>query len=548
MTHVIVQGCCKDASCVPVCPVDCIHPTPDEPEFAQSEQLYIDPQTCIDCGACLDECPADAVRTDLGLTTSERPYLEINDRYSSGSPSHRLPPRPAPRFVDAPLRVAIVGAGPAGCYAAAALLEHSTARITVTDRLPTPHGLLRAGVAPDHQSTKKVADYFDEVLSHPSVSCYFNVTVGRHLSLDELRAHHDAVIWAAGAPGDRALDIPGEELPGCHSAREFVGWYNAHPDFVSRTFDLTGRRAVVIGNGNVGLDAARMLVRDSDELARTDMAPHALAALQASPIQEVVVAGRRGPEHAAYTLSEVLALTQLNGVRTCTEPDEVNAAYSTAPDDLALRTIKDLASNDLEQAPRTIQLRYLLSPWTINGSGHVESVTFMRNEITRDDSGVRTRPTGQLETIAANFVLKAVGYQGRPVPGLPFDENSGTIPNAKGEILHGGGPGFFCAGWIKRGPTGVIGSNRQCSAETVTTLLDVVSPESRDADQESFANLVAARQPDYVDFAGWARIRKAEENQGLRFGTPRRKFTAVGDMIATARRGLGQGGSRPAET
>ncbi|CDR17909.1 FAD-dependent oxidoreductase [Streptomyces iranensis] len=535
MTHLIVHGCCNDASCVPVCPVDCIHPTPDEPGFDRAEQLYIDPRACIDCGACLDACPADAVRTDLEITAAESPYVEINERHFSGRPALRVPPRPAPRFVDTPLRVAIVGAGPAGCYAAAALLEHSTARISMIDRLPTPHGLLRAGVAPDHQATKNVATYFDSVLSHPSVSCYFNVTVGEHIGLDELRAHHDAVIWAAGAPGDRELGIPGEDLPGCHSAREFVGWYNAHPDFVPTAFDLTGPRALVIGNGNVGLDVARMVVRDTGELAHTDMAAHALAALRASGIEEVTVAGRRGPEHAAYTLPELLALTQLDGVRVRTRHHEVSEACDAAPDDLALRLVKDMSSNDMAPAPRTIHLRYLLSPLTINGSAGVESVTFMRNELDRDASGVRLRPTGQTETIATNLVLKAVGYRGRAVPGLPFDEASGTIPHARGQIMHEGDPGFFCAGWIKRGPTGVIGSNKRCSLETVSTLLDVVSPESRDTGPESFTELVAARRIDYVDFAGWSRIRRTEEERGLRGGTPRKKFTAVGDMIAIAR-------------
>ncbi len=305
MAYVITQACCNDASCVDVCPVNCIHPTPDEPEFATTEMLYIDPQTCIDCGACVDECPVDAIFGENELSEAHSMYPEINAAYFEKHPiGPDWPELGSPRKLSAELgtlRVAIVGSGPSACYAAIELTSRPRVEVDMFDRLPTPYGLVRAGVAPDHPGTKGVSDVFRSALGKRSVQCHFNVEVGRHVSHEELLEHHHAVIYAVGAASDRRLGVPGEDLPGSHAATEFVAWYNGHPDYADHEFDLSGERAVIVGNGNVALDVARVLVTDPDELAKTDMAEHAVEALRHSNIREVVIVGRRGPAQAAYT-------------------------------------------------------------------------------------------------------------------------------------------------------------------------------------------------------------------------------------------------------
>ena len=330
MAHVVTQSCCNDASCVAVCPVDCIHPTPNEPGYGRAEMLYIDPVGCIDCGACIDACPVDAILPDYDLTPETARYEEINAAYYlNREPFAPAVEPPAAAEVQvserALLRVAIVGSGPSGCYAAESLLSRIGPAVEVSffEKLATPFGLIRFGVAPDHQGTKAVASLFQKTASRKNVDFYLNVEVGEHLTHDDLLAHHDAVIYAVGAPADCALGIPGEDLPGSHSATEFVAWYNGHPDQAHRTFDLSGERAVIIGNGNVALDVARVLVAGTAELTKTDIAPHALEALSESRIREVLVVGRRGPAQAAYTSPELLALGYLPGVNVSVQPGEM---------------------------------------------------------------------------------------------------------------------------------------------------------------------------------------------------------------------------------
>src|SRR3954447_11153406 len=312
MSFAITATCCNDASCVSVCPVNCIHPTPDDPGFGTTEMLYIDPEACINCGACADACPVDAISPIESLQGGDQVFAELNRRYYEEHPTDHAWGAPEfPRSLPAetgPLRVAIVGTGPAAGYAAQKLLRSTDAEITLLDRLPVAGGLLRSGVAPDHPSTKRIAESFAEVYRHPRVSLALNVEVGKDITAAELAAHHSAVLYAVGASSDRALDVPGEHLPGSLSATEFVAWYNAHPDLADLPVDLAAERAVVVGTGNVALDVARILLRDPDELARTDIADHAIAALRNSNVREVVLLGRRGPDTAAFTRPEFLAL------------------------------------------------------------------------------------------------------------------------------------------------------------------------------------------------------------------------------------------------
>src|SRR5215213_384327 len=291
MTFVITQPCCSDASCVSVCPVNCIHPTPEEPDYGSASMLYIDPQTCIDCGACVEACPVDAIGPDYDLAENDQDFIAINAEYFE-DPRHRdyLPEavQRGSRAVQVtepePLRVAIVGSGPAACYAAEDLLDRPglAVQVGIFERLPVPWGLVRFGVAPDHQRTKLVTTQFERTARRPRATLRLNVDVGQHITHDELLAHHHAVVYAVGAARDLRLGIPGEDLPGSSSATDFVAWYNGHPDFVDRNFDLSAQRAMVIGSGNVALDVARILVSDVDDLRRTDIAEHALEALAES--------------------------------------------------------------------------------------------------------------------------------------------------------------------------------------------------------------------------------------------------------------------------
>src|SRR3546814_689419 len=333
MTHVITRACCNDAACVPVCPVNCIHPTPDEPDYGTAEMLYIDPQGCIDCGACVEACPVSAITADYDLAPEYARYEEINARYFASEERQDYEQvqntRTSRSWADAPegtLKVAIVGSGPAACYAAEELLTQRglPAEVDMFEKLPTPWGLVRFGVAPDHQDTKSASGSFARTMKRKGFRLFLNAEVGVDITLAELKERYHAVIYAVGAMGDRALGVPGETLPGSHSATEFVAWYNGHPDFAARTFDLAHERAVIVGNGNVALDVARILVSDPEALAKTDIADHALAQLRSSKVREVVVLGRRGPLEAAFTTKELIGLSQTPGADLLVRPDELS--------------------------------------------------------------------------------------------------------------------------------------------------------------------------------------------------------------------------------
>ncbi|THA24967.1 4Fe-4S dicluster domain-containing protein [Streptomyces sp. RKND-216] len=479
MAYAITQTCCNDATCVAVCPVNCIRPTPQERAFGSTEMLHIDPRTCIDCGACADACPVEAVFPVDRLPPAQQEYADINAAYFAGaaSPGERADHGPVfhawgrPTFDRTlpsdfgPLRVAVVGTGPAGMYAAEDLLLHTPAEVTLIDRLPTAGGLVRYGVAPDHLSTRRIGASFARLHTHPRVRLHLGLEAGRDVTADELAAHHDAVVWAVGASADRRVGIPGEDLDGSIPATTFVSWYNGHPDVAPDAVDLSAERVVVIGNGNVALDVARILASEPEQLAATEIAGHALAALRRSRVREVVVLGRRGPEDAAYTRSELAALRHLPGVDLVLDAHDprvgaaVDAAAGTHGTAGVLRGMTREAV-DWTRPPagdaRRIVLRFHSAPVEVCGAGGAVRAVRV--------SG----PHGDVE-LPAGAVLRAVGHRGRPVAGLPFDEVTGTVPHEGGRVP--GRPGTYVVGWIKRGPSGGIGANRACAAETVGTLL-----------------------------------------------------------------------------
>ena len=467
MAYAITQECCSDATCVSVCPVNCIHPTPDEPDFGKTEMLYVDPRSCIDCGACADACPVDAVMPIDTLTASLREYADVNAAYYADAAALRTDV--APNFHEwapvafhrslpsdfGPLRVAIVGTGPAGMYAAEDLLLHTNAEVSLIDRLPVAGGLVRFGVAPDHPSTKGIDATLERYRDHPRTRTYLGLDVGSDISHEELAAHHDAVIYAVGAASDRRLGIPGEEVPGSLAARTFVAWYNGHPEVAVDAIDLSPERVVVVGTGNVALDVARILTVDPATLVGTDIAPHALEALRSSKVREVVLLGRRGPSEAAYTTPEMRALRHEVDVVVDGHDPEIVAAIESGRDKANVLQGLDTTPVDWSAPPppeRRIVLRFGGAPKRIAGDQHVRAV----------------RTTDETE-IPAGMVLRAIGYRGRPVAGLPFDDEAATVRHDAGRVA--GVPGTYVVGWIKRGPSGGIGANRTCAQETVGSLL-----------------------------------------------------------------------------
>jgi ferredoxin/flavodoxin---NADP+ reductase len=431
------------------------------------------------------------------------------------------------------LRVAIVGAGPAGFYAAAALLKTGDVEVELFDRLPTPFGLVRAGVAPDHPEIKSVVRVYDKTAALPGFRFHGNVEVGRDISHGELLKHHHAVIYAHGAPGDRRLGIPGEDLPGSHAATEFVAWYNGHPDACDARFDLSGPRAVVVGNGNVALDVARMLVLTRDELAATDVADHALEALAASEIEEIVVLGRRGPGQAAFTNPELRELGELRDADVIVDAgavaDVAQPEHATARRNVEI--LRDYAHGEPAGKRRRIVLRFLASPVEIVGERRVEGVRVVHNEL---DETLRAHPTDRSEVIEAGLVLRSIGYRGSPIDGVPFDERAATVANEGGRVS----PGVYAAGWVKRGPSGVIGTNKKCANETVRALLDDAAQgrlPAPSAGAGALAELLRDRVPDRVGYGGWQRIDMRERDRGAAQDRPRVKLVRRKELIAAAR-------------
>ena len=457
---------------------------------------------------------------------------------------------------DRPLRVAVVGAGPAGLYAAQALLDQPDLVLTidVLNRFPTPFGLVRDGVAPDHQSIKAVTRVLDRTLADPRVRFFGNVTFGVELHHHDLKRFYDQIVYAVGAQADRRMSIPGEDLPNSLAALAFVGWYNGHPDYRDLEVDLGCERAVVVGNGNVAMDVTRMLVRSRDELARTDMADHALEALAASRIREVVMLGRRGAAQASFTTPELRELGKLEGVDVVVDPANIEldpASKAGIEDDRAakanLRHLQDYAARTERSAPRRITLRFLASPVELLGSdGRVAAVRIERNQLVVDpNGGLRSKGTGQFEVIEAGLVLRSIGYRTVPIQGVPFDPATSTVNNIAGQITHPNSgevtAGEYVAGWAKRGPTGRIGNNKPDSASTVAAMVaDLPTLKGiRDdlRDPARVEALLRRRGIDYASYADWRVLDAHEVALGAPQGRPRVKVCAVPEMMAIIRRG-----------
>ncbi|TNC40979.1 FAD-dependent oxidoreductase [Mumia zhuanghuii] len=541
MAYAVTQSCCNDATCISVCPVNCIHPTPEEREAGPVEMVFIDPDTCIDCGACADACPTGAiVPVDL-LRGPDTVFADLNREYYEAHPDSAtwdaltFPTTVPQGFGD--LRVAVVGTGPSAVYAARALLTSSPAHVTMIDRLPVAGGLLRSGVAPDHPDTKRLEDAFAWTYDHLRVSVRLNVEVGRDVTHAELLEHHHAVVYAVGAPGDRALGIPGEDLPGSMAAADLVAWYNAQPDREHGDVALASERVVVIGNGNVALDVARVLLTDPDALARTDIADHALDALRRSRVREVVVLGRRGPEEAAYSRSELVGMRAIRGVDLVVEDHpRTREVVEDAAVGSKAAMLRDVPRTTVDwSAPpapgRRVVLAFWSAPVALEGDGAVSGV---RVADTASDAGERV--------LAASMVVRSIGYRGAPVPGLPFDTETATVPNDRGRVVDATGrpvPGTYVVGWIKRGSRGGIGANRSCAQETVEALVadasaDLLPPPTRSP--RDLALLLRRRRKDVVDLRRMRAIDRSERLGGVVQGRPRRKFATVPELLGAAPR------------
>lgn len=455
-----------------------------------------------------------------------------------------------PGTAEHPWRIAIIGAGPAGFYAAEHFFKQDGlhVQVDVYDRLPTPHGLVRAGVAPDHEKIKNVTRVFDRTASNPAFRFFGNVEFGSHVTLDHLKDHYHQVYFSTGAQVDRSLGINGEDLGRSHSATEFVAWYNGHPDFRHLEFDLSQERVAVVGVGNVAIDVARILCKTVDELKTTDIADYALEALSKSKVKEVVLMGRRGPAQAAFTLKEVKEMGELEDASSVTydeemDLDEFSAAELEAnPDRMTtskLDVLNGFRGGTKTGVSRTCHIRFLVSPLELkdDGTGSVGSMTVGRNRIESSGSGrLGARATGETFEWPVGLVFRSVGYRGVALPEIPFHEAWGVIHNEKGRITTEDGTvmtGCYTGGWIKRGPSGVIGTNKPDAVETVECMLEDLAagrhfhPASGDA--EAF---VRSRQPQVFSYADWLRLDEIESARGAESGRPRVKFTSVEDMIA----------------
>jgi len=450
-----------------------------------------------------------------------------------------------------PFRVAIIGSGPAAFYAAEHLLKQPAGfSVDMIERLPTPYGLVRGGVAPDHQKIKSVIAIYEKIAAHPGFRFFGNLEFGRDVTRKDLERHFHAVIYACGAQSDRRLGIPGEDLRRSHSATEFVAWYNAHPDFRDRSFDLSVESVAVIGVGNVAIDVARILSLSEAELRETDMADHAIEALAKSRVRDVHILGRRGPVQAAFTTVEVRELGEMTEAEPVVKPEEVaidplsdeELAAARAATRAKVEIVQEFSRRASAGKPRRIHLRFFVAPEAVLGDddGAVRGLRLAKTRLARNEKGsVVAEPTGETEELACGMVFRSVGYRGVALPGVPFDERTGLIPNGKGRVLvaAGGAPlaGHYASGWIKRGPSGVIGNNKADSVETVNALIEDAAagslPTPVAPDPAAFSELVAARAPRAISFADWQSLDRHEVERGAPHGRPRVKCVSVEEML-----------------
>lgn len=448
------------------------------------------------------------------------------------------------------LRVAIVGSGPSGFYAAEHLLQQQPGiEIDLFDQLPTPFGLVRGGVAPDHQKIKSVTRVYEKIAGNPAIRFFGNVRIGTDLSRDDLLHHYHAVIYACGAQSDRALGVPGENLAGSHAATDFVGWFNGHPDYRDREFDLTQENVAVIGMGNVAVDVVRILARTPAQLHGTDIAAHALDALRQSRVRNIYMIGRRGPVQAAFTNPELKELGEMADADVVVHAGELEldpasaAILASGADKVAeknLRTLRAFTAKPASGKSRTIHIRFRLSPVELMGTGRVERLVLGRNRLVAGKPGeIRAEPTGETESLPVGLLFRSVGYLGTGVPGAPFDAKRGIIPNERGRVLARPGTvarGEYAVGWIKRGPSGVIGTNKPDAVESADLLLEDAAAGALNLPAEPSRGAVEqqlrARQVRVVSWADWQRLDELEKAHGAAQGRPRLKFTRVAEMLA----------------
>ncbi len=450
------------------------------------------------------------------------------------------------------LKVAIFGSGPSGFYAAEELLAESNpeVRVDMFDRLPTPFGLVRGGVAPDHQKIKSVIKIYEKTAGRPGFRFFGNVEFGRELSLEDLKNYYDAAIFAVGAKSDRKMGIPGEDLSGSFAATAFVGWYNAHPDYQDLAFDLSCERVAVIGNGNVAVDVARILARDPETLKTTDISEAALSALRKSKIKEIVMIGRRGPAQAQFTNPEIRELCELPGADLIVDPKELDLdALSIADLEVNVGGTKSKGNVDILKAhslkaasgkPRKLILKFLASPVELLGkAGQVSQIRLEKNKLARDQDGsLKAVGTGVFETYDIGLVLRSIGYKGVPVPGLPYDDKKGTIPNSEGRIVDAQLkpiPGLYVVGWAKRGPSGVIGTNKPDSIDTARRLLEdaqnkITLPGANIC--KDVSDLFKEKKLQTVSFEDWKKLDQIEMDRGKSSGKVRDKFSTIPEMLS----------------
>ncbi len=453
--------------------------------------------------------------------------------------------------VETPLRVAIIGSGPSGFYAADWLLRQANlvVQIDMFDRLPTPYGLVRGGVAPDHPKIKTVSKVYDKTAANPHFRFYGYVEIGKDISHAELKAHYHQIVYAVGAQTDRRLGVPGEQLEGSHAATEFVAWYNAHPDFHHFTFDLSQTSAAVIGNGNVAMDVARILASSYEELHRTDIADYALEALEHSKVTDIYMLGRRGPAQAAFTNPELKEFGELEDADIIVRPEDIDldplsqAAVEREHDATTLKnlaTLQEFAKRPLRGKTKRIHMRFLVSPVELEGTNRVEAIKLVKNELqAAPDGSLRARATDQFETLPVGLVFRSIGYMGVALPDVPFDAKGGVIPNEHGRVIDPATKqpvqGEYAVGWIKRGPSGIIGTNKPDALDTVNMMIEDVpnlpALNSADASPEAVEMLIRSRQPEYVSYTDWQILDKLEQDNGAVQGRPRIKFSRIPDML-----------------